>query len=72
MVDFIEDKNPYVARGIAIDIQEACDNLKRLPKLGLPVLKPYDPELIHVLYINQSFALYVIGDHVIFILEDLA
>jgi plasmid stabilization system protein ParE len=69
LVEFIEAKNPYAARRIAIDMQEAFDNLKRFPKMGLPVLKSHDPELIRDLYINHYVARYLISDDVIYILR---
>ena len=50
LVEFIEAKNPYAARRMAIDIQAAFDSLKRFPKMGLPVLKSNDPEQIRDLY----------------------
>lgn len=69
LVEFVEAKNLYAARRIAIDIQEAFDNLKRFPKMGLPVLKSSDPDLIRDLYINQYVARYLINNDIIFILR---
>lgn len=50
VVEFIENKNPYAVRRIAIDLQEGVDRLKQFPEIGLPVLKANDPEKIRDLY----------------------
>jgi plasmid stabilization system protein ParE len=34
VVEFVEDKNPYAARRIAIDLQEGMDRLKQFPEIG--------------------------------------
>ncbi len=39
VVEFVENKNPYAARRIAIDLQEGVERLKQFPQIGLPVLK---------------------------------
>lgn len=35
VVDFVESKNPYTARRIAIDLQEGVERLKQFPEIGL-------------------------------------
>ncbi|MFC3851404.1 type II toxin-antitoxin system RelE/ParE family toxin [Salinispirillum marinum] len=69
VVEFVEAKNPFAARRIAIDIQEAFDKLKQFPKIGLPVLKSSDPELVRDLYIGNYMARYLITDEIIYILR---
>ena len=46
VVEFVENKNPFAARRIAIDLQEGVDKLKQFPEIGLPVLKAPDPAKI--------------------------
>ncbi|MBW6476741.1 MAG: type II toxin-antitoxin system RelE/ParE family toxin [Chromatiales bacterium] len=69
MVEFVEDKNPFAARRISIDLQEGIDKLKQFPKIGLPVLKASDPELIRDLYISSYTVRYLIADDIIYILR---
>ncbi|MDX1253299.1 MAG: type II toxin-antitoxin system RelE/ParE family toxin [Gammaproteobacteria bacterium] len=59
VVEFVEVKNPFAARRIAIDLQEGVDKLKLFPKIGLPVLKAPDPEQIRDLYIAAFFKIVV-------------
>lgn len=69
VVEFVEVKNPFAARRIAIDLQEGVEKLKQFPKVGLPVLKASDPELIRDLYISDYTARYLITDEIIYILR---
>ena len=69
VVEFVEVKNPYAARRIAIDLQEGIEKLKQFPKIGLPVLKAPDPEAIRDLYINDYTVRYLITEEVIYILR---
>ena len=69
VVEFVEVKNPFAARRIAIDLQEGVDKLKQFPKIGLPVLKAPDPEQIRDLYIGSYTVRYLITDEVIYILR---
>lgn len=69
IVKFVEVKNPYAARRIAIDIQEGVSRLKQFPEIGLPVIKAPDPEIIRDLYLGDYTARYLITDDVIFILR---
>jgi plasmid stabilization system protein ParE len=69
VVEFVEVKNPFAARRIAIDLQEGVDKLKLFPKIGLPVLKASDPEQIRDIYIGNYTVRYLIGNEVIYILR---
>jgi plasmid stabilization system protein ParE len=69
VVEFVENKNPYAARRIAIDLQEGVDKLKQFPEIGLPVLKAVDPEIIRDLYIRDYTARYLIAEDTIYILR---
>lgn len=69
VVEFVELKNPYAARRIAIDLQAGVEKLKQFPKIGLPVLKAPDPEAIRDLYINDYTVRYLITEEVIYILR---
>lgn len=69
MVEFVEHKNPYSARKIAIDLQEGVDRLKHFPEIGLPVLKATDPEKIRDLYVGNYTVRYLIALEIIYILR---
>ncbi len=69
VVEFVENKNPYAARRIAIDLQEGVDRLKQFPQIGLPVLKAADPETTRDLYVGDYTVRYLITDEVIYILR---
>ena len=69
VVEFVEVKNPFAARRIAIDIQEGVEKLKQFPKIGLPVMKASDPEKIRDLYVGNYTARYLISDKYIYILR---
>ena len=69
VVEFVEVKNPFAARRIAIDLQEGVEKLKQFSKIGLPVLKASDPEQIRDLYIGNYTARYLIADETIYILR---
>ena len=69
LVDFIEVKNPFAARRLAIDLQEGVEKLKQFPKIGLPVLKASDPEQIRDLYVSNYTVRYLITDEVIYVLR---
>lgn len=69
LVEFVEVKNPFAARRIAIDLQEGVSRLKQFPEIGLPVLKAPDPERIRDLYIGAYTVRYLIADSTIYILR---
>ncbi len=69
VVEFLEFRNPFAARRIAIDLQEGIDRLKQFPKIGLPVQKAPDPDRIRDLYPGNYTVRYLIGDELIHILR---
>ncbi|PKY09916.1 hypothetical protein B1757_12685 [Acidithiobacillus marinus] len=69
VVEFVEVKNPFAARRIAIDLQEGIEKLRQFPKIGLPVLKASDPDLIRDLYVSNYTVRYLISDDIIYILR---
>ncbi len=69
VVEFVENKNPYAARRIAIDLQEGVEKLKQFPLIGLPVLKSTDPEQIRDLYVGDYTVRYFITNEVLYILR---
>ena len=69
VVEFVEPKNPYAARRIAIDLQEGTDRLKQFPNIGLPVISAIDPEKIRDLYIGKYTMRYLITEDIIYILR---
>lgn len=69
VVDFVEVKNPYAARRIAIDLQEGVSKLKQFPQIGLPVIKAPDPEKIRDLYVSDYTVRYLITAETIYILR---
>lgn len=69
VVEFVEVKNPFAARRIAIDLQEGVDKLRQFPRIGLPVLKAPDPEQIRDLYVGNYTVRYLIAEEFIYILR---
>ena len=69
VVEFVEAKNPYAARRIAIDIQEGVDKLKEFPEIGLPVLKANDSGKIRDLYIGNYTVRYLLSHQVVYVLR---
>jgi plasmid stabilization system protein ParE len=69
VVEFVEVKNPFAARRIAIDLQEGVDKLKKFPKIGVPVLKASDPENMRDLYIGRYTVRYLVADEIIYVLR---
>jgi plasmid stabilization system protein ParE len=69
VVEFVENKNPFAARRIAIDIQEGVERLKQFPQIGLPVLNALDPEKIRDLYVDRYKVRYLSTDEFIYILR---
>ena len=69
VVEFVEVKNPYAARRVAIDLQEGVSRLKQFPEVGLPVAKAPDPEKIRDLYVGDYTVRYLFTDHTIYILR---
>lgn len=69
LVEFVERKNPYTARRIAIDLQEGVSKLKQFPQIGLPVVKASNPEKIRDLYVGDYTVRYLINENTIYILR---
>ncbi len=69
VVEFVENKNPYAARRIAIDLQEGVERLKQFPLIGLPVFKAANPEQIRDFYVGDYTVRYLITDKAIYILR---
>lgn len=67
--NFIEEKNPIAAQRIASELLTGIKKLKVFPKIGLPVLRAQDPEIIRDLFIGHYTVRYLISDKVIFILR---
>ena len=61
LYDFVADKSPLAARKVAIEVQEAAERLKAFPKIGLPVSRATNPELIRDLYIGNYTVRYQIA-----------
>lgn len=68
VVEFVEVKNPYAAKRIAIYLQEGVSRLKQFPQIGLPVINAPDPEKIRDLYIGDYTVRYLINENTIYIL----
>lgn len=69
VVEFVESKNPYAARRIAIDLQEGVSRLKQFPLIGLPVVKAPDPEKTRDLYVGNYTVRYLIDGNKLYILR---
>ncbi|MEX0950832.1 MAG: type II toxin-antitoxin system RelE/ParE family toxin [Gammaproteobacteria bacterium] len=69
VVEFVEAKNSFAARRIAIDIQEGVARLKQFPKIGLPVLNATEPEQIRDLHLGNYTVRYLIVEEGIYILR---
>lgn len=69
VVEFVEVKNPFAARRIAIGLQEGVSRLKQFPEIGLPVIKAPDPEKIRDLYVGNYTVRYLIAGDTIYILR---
>jgi plasmid stabilization system protein ParE len=69
VVEFVELKNHFAARRIAIDIQEGIEKLKQFPLVGLPVINAFDPEKIRDLYISNYTVRYLVENQRVHILR---
>ena len=67
--EFIEVKNPAAAKRIANELLAGIGKLKIFPKMGLPVKRTPDPEVIRDLFIGQYTVRYHVGSQNIFILR---
>ncbi len=69
LVEFLEAKNPYAARRVAIDLLESLDRLKQFPLMGLPVDQAPDPEKIRDLYVGSYTLRYLAEKDKIYVLR---
>ena len=69
VVEFVEVKNPFAARRIAINLQEGMHKLKQFPNIGLPVVQAPDAEQIRDLYIDNYTVRYLVVREIIYILR---
>ena len=53
LYEFVAPKSPLAAKKAAIDIQEGAERLKLFPRIGLPVSRAPDPDLIRDFYIGE-------------------
>jgi plasmid stabilization system protein ParE len=67
--EFIEVKNPIAAQRIANELLTGVEKLKVFPKIGLPVRRAHDPEIIRDLFIGHYTVRYLISNDAIFILR---
>ena len=67
--EFIEVKNPVAAERIANELLAGIEKLKIFPKIGLPVQRAQDPDLIRDLFIGDYTVRYLISNEAIIILR---
>ena len=67
--EFIEVKNPIAAQRIANELLTGIEKLKVFPKIGLPVQRAPDPEMIRDLFVGHYTIRYLITNNTIFILR---
>lgn len=66
---FIEIKNPLAAKKASLNLREGIDKLVAFPKIGLPVSKAPNPEVILDLYVSSYTVRYLIHNQTIIILR---
>jgi len=67
--EFIEVKNPITAQRIANELLTGIEKLKVFPKIGLPVQRAPDPEIIRDLFVGHYTIRYLITNNTVFILR---
>ena len=67
--EFIAEKNPNAAQRIAGELLEGTSKLETFPRMGLPVAKAPDPELIRDLFVTSYTVRYLIASEEIHILR---
>ena len=67
--EFIEAKNPTAAKRIANEMLAGISKLKIFPRMGLPVKRAPDPEVIRDLFIGQYTVRYHVSSENIFVLR---
>lgn len=66
---FIETKHPLAARKASIILREGIDKLVTFPKIGLPVSRAPNPEVIRDLYVSDYTVRYLIQSQSISVLR---
>lgn len=61
LYEFVAPKNSLAARKVAIEIQEAAEKLKTFSKIGLPVSRAPNPDVIRDLYVGNYTLRYQIS-----------
>ena len=67
--EFIEAKNPDAAKRIASELLAGIGKLKIFPRIGLPVKRAPDPEVIRDLFIGRYTVRYYVSGQDIFVLR---
>ncbi len=67
--EFVEVKNPIAAQRIASELLAGIEKLKIFPKIGLPVQRAQDPEIIRDLFIGDYTVRYLISNDTIIVLR---
>ena len=67
--EFIEVKNPITVQRIANELLTGIEKLKVFPKIGLPVQRAPDPEIIRDLFVGHYTIRYLISNNTVFILR---
>ena len=67
--EFIEVKNPVAAKRIATELIAGISKLKIFPRMGLPVKRAPEPEVIRDLFIGRYTVRYLVSNQDIFILR---
>ncbi len=67
--EFVEIHNPIAAQHIANELLAGVKKLKAVPKIGLPVRRAHDPEIIRDLFTGHYTVRYLIGNDTIYILR---
>jgi len=67
--DFIETKNPHVAKRIANSIIDSISQLKKFPYIGVEVSSAPDPEIMRDLIFGNYIIRYLVLDKTINILS---
>ena len=63
---YIESKNAFAARRISSELLDGIGNLHSFPKMGLPVARAPDPEVIRDLFVGQYTVRYLLDeDHLV-------
>lgn len=67
--EFIEYKNPIAAKRISTELVAGVKKLKSFPRIGAPVDKAPNPDLLRDLFVGDYTIRYLIGSNFIYILR---